>query len=84
MVLVCRDCRKRRNGPADIKPKSLLKLVRHAARGSCPKPRVVLTSCLGVCPRGATAVAAVSVDTAPQVICVTSCAELKAALEGGF
>ena len=57
LVLVCRDCRHRSNGPKKSKTKDLAQELKRLVRLDRPKPRVVMTTCLGLCPRGATAIA---------------------------
>jgi predicted metal-binding protein len=59
VLLVCRECRKRGNGPREPKPKQFLHALKHSVREQRPRPRVLLTSCLGLCPKRATAVARV-------------------------
>jgi hypothetical protein len=56
VVLVCKDCRKRGSGPGDLKPKAVASEVKRASRGARLKTRVVLTTCLGLCPKGAMAI----------------------------
>ena len=55
--LVCKACGKRGNGPKRLKPKKLAGLVRGAARKDADRARVVMTTCLGLCPKGAIALA---------------------------
>lgn len=56
VLLVCRDCRKRSSGPSEPKPKALLQALKNAVRAEHPRPRVLLSNCLGLCPKKATAV----------------------------
>ena len=51
----CKDCKKRRNGPGKLKPKAVAAMMKHAARKSAQRPRVMMTSCPGICPEQAMA-----------------------------
>jgi predicted metal-binding protein len=79
LFLVCKQCRKRGNGP-DEKAKKLMGVIRGQTRDSASRPRVVLTNCLGVCPKEATAVAFASPDVSPRVFSVKSESELETAV----
>lgn len=68
LLLVCRDCRHRSNGPEKTKPKDLTQELKRLVRLDRPRPRVLLTSCLGLCPRHATAVARIGATNAPARI----------------
>ena len=70
VVLVCRDCRKRGSGPADIKLKVALHEARRAIRQTGMRGRVVSSSCLGLCPKRALAVAWAGVQGAPTIAAV--------------
>lgn len=60
LVLVCKACGKRSSGPAKQgKPKKLADEFKIAGKAARLKTRVVLTSCMGLCPKNATAVAVV-------------------------
>lgn len=59
VVLVCKACGKRSSGPKKIKTKNAVAAARRIARSLEPRPRVLTTSCLGLCPKGALAVAMV-------------------------
>ena len=71
LVLVCKDCRKRGNGPAD-KAKELGRACRQA--GKAARPRVLLTSCQGLCPKRATCVSVASRDEPTRVYAIASVA----------
>lgn len=70
VVLVCNTCKKRKNGSKKLSGGALLRAIKHGLRSSAPKPRVVATSCLGLCPKGATAVALVASNGAPQITAI--------------
>ncbi len=72
VVLVCKDCRKRRNGPAKLKAKDIVGALRRASRDLKPRPRMLVTGCLGLCPKAATAVAMVGADVVPRVVAMRS------------
>ena len=77
LFLVCKDCRRRKNGPRHVKPKALAKeLKREASHNSVGKVRVVLTSCLSLCPKRATSVGFVGTDGAWRIVAVESDAQL--------
>jgi hypothetical protein len=71
VFLVCADCRERSNGPK-LKTKALANLVRHEARRSKTRTRILLTGCLGLCPKAATAVAHVSGDAGLRIVAIRS------------
>ncbi|MEP7099170.1 MAG: hypothetical protein ABI781_01590 [Burkholderiales bacterium] len=62
VLLVCRACRKRSNGPREPKAKAIAQALKRSVREARPRPRVLLTSCLGLCPKRATAVARLGAD----------------------
>jgi predicted metal-binding protein len=68
VILICKDCRKRKNGPKYLKSKALVKIARRDLHAQRPRPRVVAVSCLGVCPKRAITVACVGDGLPPRVI----------------
>lgn len=58
-LLVCNACRKRGSGPRGVKTKAVVGEAKRLLRASRPRARVVTTTCLGLCPKGAVAVAMV-------------------------
>ena len=76
LVLVCKDCRKRSSGP-ELKTKQLAGGLRSLAKDSGRKARVVTTSCLGLCPRKATAVALVPRGEALRAMAVVSLSQVE-------
>ena len=60
LVLVCKACGKRDSGPRGAKPKQVAQQLKRSAKDARLKTRVVMTSCLGLCPKRATAVVAVA------------------------
>lgn len=72
VVLVCRACRKRGDGPTGMPAKGVIQGVRRALDDLRPRPRIVQTSCLGLCPKGATAIAAAGRGAPPMIIAVKS------------
>jgi predicted metal-binding protein len=69
-MLICKECGKRKNGPRDLKAKALVKRARGHLKEARPRPRVMSTSCMGICPKHAIAVAWVGCGTAPRILCV--------------
>ncbi len=59
-VLVCEKCEKRDKGPKKLTTKELRSTLRQALGGGSTRLRIVQTSCLGLCPKKAIAVAAVT------------------------
>ena len=80
VVLVCKACSKRGKGRKELSGKKLAGLVRRDAKGTRPRPRVLLTGCLGLCPKGATAIARVGGGRATDIVAIRSEAELGAAV----
>lgn len=72
VLLVCRQCGKRSSGPKSLKAKEVVKLLRDAARAERPRPRVLATGCLGLCPKKALAIARVGGPGAARIVGVGS------------
>ena len=77
LVLVCKDCRRREDGPKHLKAKALAKEIKHQIKGSAPHTRVVLSGCLKLCPKKATSVACVGVGVEPRIAAIKAGAHLK-------
>ena len=60
VLLVCKACRKRAKLPATLKSKSVASTIRRELGGEERRPRVLLSSCLGLCPKSAIAIACVN------------------------
>ena len=59
VVLVCKACEKRSKGPKKITARDVARQLGRACRDAgVPRPRVVLTTCMGACPKKAFTVAA--------------------------
>jgi predicted metal-binding protein len=58
VVLVCRECEDRKDGPEHLDSRQVRKGLKHALRDQRPKARIVESSCLGTCPKKALMVAA--------------------------
>lgn len=57
-VLVCKECRRRKNGPRDLKTKVTIHELKAAGVTHVgPRTRIVQTKCLGVCPKNAMTIA---------------------------
>ncbi|MDP9899243.1 hypothetical protein [Variovorax ginsengisoli] len=61
-VLICKQCQKRSSGPAKLKAKDLQQPFKRALGGARLRLRIVQTTCLGLCPKKAIAVAAFAAD----------------------
>lgn len=71
LVMVCKACGKRSSGPAKGgKPKKIAEEFKHTGKAARLKTRVVLTSCLGLCPKNATAVVVAGADGKPAQFAV--------------
>ncbi|MGJ7485349.1 hypothetical protein ACSFA2_08825 [Variovorax sp. LT2P21] len=62
LLLVCSRCAERSSGPSKRKAKKLPGEFKKALGGERPRVRIVESSCLGLCPKKATAVAAAMGD----------------------
>lgn len=60
-VMICGQCQKRSSGPSKLKAKALRGPFKEALGDARLRVRIVQTSCLGLCPKKAIAVAAVDV-----------------------
>ncbi len=60
-VMICGECQKRDNGPSKLTAKDVRKDLKHALGEARHHLRLVQSSCLGLCPKKAIAVAAVAV-----------------------
>ena len=58
-VMICEQCEKRRSGPSKLTAKKLRGPFKDALGDARLRLRIVQTSCLGLCPKKAIAVAAV-------------------------
>jgi len=80
VLLVCKSCGKRSNGPKKLKPKEVAGLVRRASKRGDVRARVVLTTCLGLCPKTATAVARVTSGSPTRIVAIASRKQIEPAL----
>ena len=80
LLVVCRECQKRSSGPKSLKAKEVIREARQAIRAVKPRPRVVSTSCLGVCPKRAIAVATVGGANGPRIVEVADAKEMASAI----
>jgi hypothetical protein len=80
LVLICRDCRRRKDGPKHIKARELAKEIKHRVKDSAPLARVVLSTCLKLCPKKATSVAYVTGLAKPRIAAIKSSGQLKKTL----
>lgn len=72
LVLVCKACSQRSSGPKALKSKVVAREMTQALRGASPRPRVLLTSCQGLCPKRAICVATVGGEGPAHVHLCTS------------
>jgi len=71
VLLVCKECGKRRGAPKDAKPKTLAGDLRTLTKRDRSRSRVVLSPCLGLCPKGAIAVTRVGEATASSLVAIS-------------
>ncbi|CAN5394280.1 hypothetical protein BH10PSE17_BH10PSE17_09770 [soil metagenome] len=72
VFLICKACGKRGSGPKVHKPKAIAAAVRQQSKDERPRPRIMFTSCMGLCPKAATAVARVGGDQPASIAPVRS------------
>jgi hypothetical protein len=80
LLLICRDCRRRKNGPRRPKPKALASESKALMKAAAFRGRIVLTTCLKLCPDNATAVAFVAPASTPRIVAIESRDHLQAML----
>lgn len=73
--LVCKACHKRGKGPKKLKPKDLVTALRQGTKGAMQRPRIVLSDCLGLCPKSANAIAFVGGPSPASLVAVKSIAD---------
>ena len=81
MVLVCKACGKRSSGPRHTKPKQLAQAFKQDGKAHRQKVRVLLTSCMGLCPKKAAAVAVLGADGSPHQFAIENEEQVPAALQ---
>jgi len=64
-VLVCGECERRSDGPKKLEARAVRKALKHHLGDTRFKLRVVQSSCLGLCPKKAMALAALGPGTRP-------------------
>ena len=84
VVLVCKDCAKRKSGPTHLKAKELVGGIKKVSGGIKPRPRILMTNCLGLCPKAANAVAAVGEDSGARIVAIRGRKDLKAKVAALF
>lgn len=70
--MVCKACRKRAKLPATLKSKAVASAIRRELADEKRRPRVLLSSCLGLCPKSALAIACVSERGGASIAAVQS------------
>ena len=77
VVLVCRDCSKRSKGPKGFSSKEAVAEAQAAVRAERPRPRVLRSSCLGLCPKQSMAVARVGAAGGPQWVAAATLRDVR-------
>jgi predicted metal-binding protein len=80
VFLVCKQCGERKNGPKHLKPKQLVSSIRSHVRDERPRPRILLSSCLGMCPKKAVALAYVGGERPARWLSVRKAEQLEVLL----
>lgn len=80
VYLVCKACGKRSGGARKFKPKEVASLIRRSAKADATRSRVVLTTCLGLCPKKATAVARVATGSPTRIVAIEARREIDRAV----
>ena len=80
VLLVCKACGKRGGGPRKLSPKALASLLKKEGKASGRRTRVVMSDCLGLCPKAATTVARLGHDVVTRLVAVKSKKQVDAAL----
>jgi predicted metal-binding protein len=81
VVLVCRECEDRKNGPSKLRAKDVRRELKRGLVQSVVRLRIVECSCLGLCPRKAISVTAVTPNHA--LLAAELCAKDDAAAFAG-
>lgn len=76
VLLVCKACRKRAELPASLKSKTVALEIRSVIRDRKRRPRVLLTTCLGLCPKSAVAIAVFTRGGPPRIAAVTALSQV--------
>ena len=85
VVLVCKACQKRRGAPQRLTAAKLARALRRAGRQtSAVRTRVVLTSCMGACPKKAITVAGATDGEAIRMVAFRRHDDAGAAVEALF
>jgi predicted metal-binding protein len=79
-LLVCKSCGKRSDAPRKFKPKEVAVLARRASRHLDERVRVLMTTCLGLCPKAAIAVARVASGAPTRIVAIESRRQIEAAV----
>jgi hypothetical protein len=82
VLLVCSDCEKRSSGPTKHTAKEWRGELKKALGNQPLRWRVVGCSCLGLCPRKATAIAAAAADIPVKLAAVRRKGDLRAFADG--
>ena len=77
LVLICGKCEKRSSGPRKLTSKEARKTIKSALGAQKTRLRIVQSSCLGLCPKKAIAIAAAAMDTPALLAAVHDEAEVR-------
>jgi predicted metal-binding protein len=79
VLLVCKECGKRSNGPKHLKPKEVAALARRGSKHAKTRTRVLMTTCMGLCPKSAIALAAAGAD-ATRIVAISKSGQVEQAV----
>ena len=77
VFLVCKECGQRRGAPKDAKPKKLAAELRGLTRDDSTRSRVVMSPCLGLCPKGGVAVTRIGGSAPASLVAIEHRAQLE-------
>ncbi len=83
LLVVCQECQKRGSGPKRLKAKEVVHEARKALKAERPRPRVVTSGCLGLCPKRAIAVARVDAAHGARIVGVVKAEDVAALNDAG-
>jgi hypothetical protein len=76
IVLICKDCKRRNDGPKKIKTRAVVAETKAVLRDRRSRPRVVMSTCLGVCPKSELAIAVAGSAAGPRVVTLATLTEV--------
>ena len=72
LIVVCKDCAKRDQGPKHLSTKDAVRALRDGLQQARSGARVVKAGCVGICPRRAITVTHLGPSGGPEVVAIDS------------